>query len=65
MKQKQTLTLEQDQALRAFASKHGRTWKQALREAWMRGSDGGELRQIRNTFGPSWLTTFKLDGGTR
>ena len=62
---KQTLTPEQDQALRAFAAEHGRTWKQELRDAWMRGSDTGALRQIRNTFGPSWLATFKLDGCSR
>ena len=63
---KKTLTPEQDRVVRAFATEHGRTWKQELRDAWMRGSDGGgELRQIRNNFGPSWLATFKLDGGAR
>jgi hypothetical protein len=61
MKQTETLTPEQDRALRAFAALHGRTWKAALRGAWMRGTDVGELRQVRNTFGPAWLTNFRLE----
>ena len=52
--QPQTLTPEQGQALRAFAGKHGRAWRQALRDAWMRRSDSREMRRIRNTFGPVW-----------
>ena len=57
---KQTLTLEQDQALRAFAEEHGRSWKQALRDVWMRGSDTGALREIRDTFGPSAGRMFTM-----
>ena len=39
-----------------------RTWKQALRDAWMSGDgrDAGELRQLRNQFGPSWLTRVDI-----
>jgi hypothetical protein len=56
------LTPEELQALQAYAAKHGRNWKQALRDDWFgtSGRDAGELRVIRNTFGPSWLITFKL-----
>lgn len=55
---------EQLQALQAFADKKGRSWKQALSDAWMNGSDDREpnghlLRQLRNQFGPSWLATYK------
>lgn len=62
---KPELTAEQLSALRQWADKHGRNWKQSLRDAWMNGMyDGFEgsncLQQIRNTFGPSWLVTFRL-----
>jgi len=55
-----TLTAEQLDALREFAAKHGRCWKARLREDWYGGSDIGLLRQIRNQFGPAWLTRFEL-----
>jgi hypothetical protein len=68
----QTLTPEQLQALRAFASRHGRSWKWQLNVAWTTGlypsmdDDSGALQQIRNTFGPSWLVRFKFPtGGVR
>jgi hypothetical protein len=53
-------TDEQLHALRAFAARHGRTWKAQLREAWMSGQyddadDSATLQQIRNTLGPQWL----------
>ena len=56
------LTPEELQALQAYAAEHGRYWKQALRDDWYgnSGRDTGVLRQIRNTFGPSWLITFTL-----
>ncbi len=55
---KQTLTAEQLEAIQQFAKQYGRTWKSALREAWMTGDYGtfetsNLLQQIRNTFGPS------------
>lgn len=52
-------------ALRRWANERGRKWKMWLREAWMNGNYGGfaqsaTLQQIRNTFGPSWLITFRF-----
>lgn len=54
---------EQLKALNAYKAKHGRYWKRDLMNAWMNGSDANEpdghlLRQIRNQFGPAWLTRF-------
>lgn len=60
-------TTEQLKALKTWASRHGRTWKQDLRNAWMDGDYGcnediaGYLQQVRNTLGPSWLIQFKVD----
>jgi hypothetical protein len=56
---------EQILTLQAWARLHGRTWKQALGEAWSSGNYGGfaaspYLQQVRNNFGPSWLARFKL-----
>jgi hypothetical protein len=59
---------EQIESLKRFAVAHGRSWKQILRDAWMAGGYDattgqyidGPLQQIRNTFGPSWLTRFSL-----
>jgi len=61
-------TPEQLAALSAYARKYGNTWKQSLNHAWATGRDAHEpdghlLRQLRNTFGPSWLAKFRLDGG--
>lgn len=55
-------------ALRQWASQHGRNWKSALRQAWMTGDyDGFDnanlLQQVRNTFGPSWLNRFVIHNG--
>lgn len=50
-------------ALRCYAAKHGRAWKSKLRDAWMGlppHDDGGFLRALRNTHGPSWLVSFKF-----
>ena len=62
---KPKLTIEQLEALQQYAKKHGRNWKQSLRDSWMNGVyDGFEgsnyLQQIRNNFGPSWLISFRL-----
>lgn len=64
------LNVEQVQAIGAFAKQNGRTWKQVLRDAWMRGGyceqNGAYLdaclHSLRNTHGPSWLTRFSLRG---
>lgn len=58
-------TREQIIALQRYALKYGRTWKSKLSAAWANGGDerepdGGLLRQVRNTFGPSWLMAFKF-----
>ncbi len=62
-----TVTNEQLKALRDFAAIYGRCWKQELREAWMSGDgrDTGELRQLRNTLGPSWLISFRFPEESR
>lgn len=57
---------EQLEAIKAFAKKYGRCWKQDLNNAWMNGKDAQEpnghlLRQVRNNFGPPWLINFKLE----
>lgn len=49
---------EQAAAIVAFAMDNGRTWKEALRTAWMNGKCSGPLQEIRNAFGPSWLAAF-------
>lgn len=54
------LTAEQEQAVVAFAQYAGRTWKQQLRDAWMRAAMPGHLHALRNTHGPSWLATYRL-----
>lgn len=57
------LTDEQQQALQAYAEKHGRRWRSILNNAWMGEAphdDGPVLRHLRNTRGPSWLVTYRL-----
>jgi hypothetical protein len=58
------LTEEQLVNLHAFAAKHGRNWKSALRDVWDRSNprDNTEamVYPIRNTHGPRWLNSFKL-----
>jgi hypothetical protein len=65
MAEDQYPTPEQITALKQWAQEHGRKWKSKLREAWMTGDYGlftGDtyLQQVRNTFGPSWLTRFRI-----
>ncbi|QIN68067.1 hypothetical protein SBC1_81140 (plasmid) [Caballeronia sp. SBC1] len=62
---KVTLTQEQQSALVAFATSHGRNWKSALRRLWDTGRDEREpngplLRQVRNTLGPSCLVRYRV-----
>lgn len=56
------LTADELDALKAFAIRHGRTWKQALRDAWMTAGEPGILQQLRNdtSFGPQGLNALKL-----
>lgn len=57
------LDLEQEAALHAYAAKHGRRWKSILNNVWMGGApydDGGILRRLRNSHGPTWLQSYRL-----
>ena len=61
-KDEQGLSAEQIEALRAYRDPHGRRWKSRLLAEWhsSTGDEGLELRQVRNTFGPSWLLNYRL-----
>ena len=57
-------TTEQLAAVQAYATKYGEGWKRQLVLAWNQGTDvrepqGHLLRQVRNQFGPTWLSKFK------
>ncbi|AGS25188.1 hypothetical protein [Rhizobium etli] len=57
------LTADQQAALQANAARHGRRWKSILSNAWMGGpqhDDGGLLRGLRNSHGPTWLQSYRL-----
>ncbi|MBP1886584.1 hypothetical protein [Sinorhizobium mexicanum] len=57
------LTEEEEQVIQAYAAKHGRRWKSILNRVWMGGppyDDGGTLRRLRNSHGPSWLHAYRL-----
>ena len=54
----ETLTENQFARIQQYAQAHGRTWKACLREDWEKGR--GELIDVRNQFGPSWLTAFHM-----
>lgn len=55
------LSPEERAALRAFASRNGRTWKAALRQTWAYDTSlSGPLRALRNRLGPRWLASFTL-----
>lgn len=55
-------TPEQIAALRAYRDRHGKRWKSRLLAEWLSatGEEGPDLRQVRNTFGPSWLLDYRL-----
>ncbi len=57
------LAPEQAAAIVAYAKREGPRWKAALNAAWERSVEPGALQQIRNAFGPSWLTRFRLPSG--
>lgn len=71
MKTDLLLTEGQRAALMRFADKEGGQWKTRLREAWNTGrypahvlaqqEDAAYLQQVRNTQGPVWLGSVKLD----
>jgi len=35
-------------------------WKSKLKVAWMHSSEPGLLQQLRNSHGPSWLSSYQL-----
>lgn len=55
------------EALNKWAKAYGeKKWKAALRIAWIRGGDRDPvyspyLQQLRNQYGPAWLTLVKDD----
>ncbi len=53
---------EEIQALAAYASENGRSWKAKLRDAWTNASEPGTLQALRNSswFGPAGLIKFNL-----
>lgn len=62
-------TPEQLAALDAFRLRQGRKWKALLCFAWgsgiwPAGAASGYLQQLRNQFGPEWLTAYR-PGDTR
>ena len=56
------LTDQQAQAIADYATAHGRNWKMRLRNDWETGRASAELQSVRNTFGPSWLVSYRLGG---
>jgi hypothetical protein len=60
-----TLTQEQLATLKTFAAKHGRNWKTVARDIWDHANPTTDLDVaiycLRNTHGPSWLTSFRLN----
>lgn len=61
------LDQDEQQAIKAYVAKHGRTWRAKLANAWGMGTDtrepnGSALRGIRNNprLGHDWLDRVKL-----
>jgi hypothetical protein len=54
------LMLQQVDALRDYAGRHWRYWKEDLRDEWMGATAVPLLHHLRNTHGPYWLRRFKL-----
>ena len=54
------LMIQQMTALRSYADKHGRLWKDHLRVEWLAATAPPMLHHLRNTHGPYWLHRFRL-----
>ena len=54
------LMLEQAVALRAYAHRHGRSWKTKLWKDWMDATADPLLHQLRNSHGSVWLDRLVL-----
>lgn len=59
-KPKQMPNRDQLEALIAFAMNNGPRWKDELMKGWLYAKYPGELQQVRNQFGPSWLSKTSL-----
>ena len=59
------LTAEQLDAIKEYAAIYGRTWKQSLRDDWMAARCIGTIHALRNSHGPAWLNSFRLDEAAR
>ncbi|HET9566035.1 MAG TPA: hypothetical protein VFP27_16415 [Mycobacterium sp.] len=57
------LTPDELTALKAYAARHGRTWKDRLGTDWYYARLTGLLHALRNSHGPSWLRKFTLPKG--
>jgi hypothetical protein len=55
------LTPEQLAAVAAFARLHGRRWKLHLRQQWEWARATPILHGLRNSHGPAWLATYRLN----
>ena len=54
------LDLEQVDALLTYAKDGGSNWRALLRAEWRAGSTSGALTQVRNVYGPEWLSDVPL-----
>lgn len=56
-------TEDQKVALCAYRERHGKRWKSRLLADWLKSGapdERPELRQLRNSHGPSWLLDYRL-----
>lgn len=56
-----TLTYEEEIELVKFAVAHGRRWRRVLSDQWMTASAPPILHALRNSHGPTWLASYRLD----
>lgn len=54
------ISVAQLAALRDWRSRHGTHWRMWLRKEWDRDDCAPELRQLRNSLGPTWLRRQRL-----
>lgn len=59
--QRADLSANELRAVSEYAALHGPRWKASLREDWMAARAIGILQSLRNTRGPKWLASFKLE----
>lgn len=54
------LSVDDYNALAAYAVQHGRCWRSAMREEWFAGTDVGWKRRLRNQVGSTCLSEIRL-----